>query len=163
MRCRGSHTFSKQSASKWRWVCLPYSPAALTPFDDSWYLIILDAESSDLKDREYGLGDPLRWPRDILYQQKLALFARGLRPRSSVQFNSSQTLSLPQGHRAAVRTKRINKFFVLIGIRSHILTACRIVPQPTTLPRTPNTKQMLFRFWLFTLLLLNISVRNITD
>jgi hypothetical protein len=28
---------------------------------------------SENKMREYGLRDPLRWPRDILYPQKLAL------------------------------------------------------------------------------------------
>jgi hypothetical protein len=26
-----------------------------------------------LENREYGCGDPLRWPRDTLYRQKLAL------------------------------------------------------------------------------------------
>jgi hypothetical protein len=26
-----------------------------------------------LENREYGCGDPLRWPRDTLYPQKLAL------------------------------------------------------------------------------------------
>jgi hypothetical protein len=26
-----------------------------------------------LENREYGHGDPLRWPRDTLYRQKLAL------------------------------------------------------------------------------------------
>jgi hypothetical protein len=28
---------------------------------------------SGLENREYGRGDPLRWPRDTLYQLKLAL------------------------------------------------------------------------------------------
>jgi hypothetical protein len=28
---------------------------------------------SGLENREYGRGDPVRWPRDTLYQQKLAL------------------------------------------------------------------------------------------
>jgi hypothetical protein len=28
---------------------------------------------SGLENREYGRGDPLRWPRDTLYPQKLAL------------------------------------------------------------------------------------------
>jgi hypothetical protein len=28
---------------------------------------------SGLENREYGGGDPLRWPRDTLYPQKLAL------------------------------------------------------------------------------------------
>jgi hypothetical protein len=36
---------------------------------------LLERKSSGsvLEDREYGRGDPLRWPRDILYPQKLAL------------------------------------------------------------------------------------------
>jgi hypothetical protein len=29
--------------------------------------------NSGLENREYGRGDPLRWPRDTLYPQKLAL------------------------------------------------------------------------------------------
>jgi hypothetical protein len=28
---------------------------------------------SGLENREYGRGDPLRWPRDTLYPQKLTL------------------------------------------------------------------------------------------
>jgi hypothetical protein len=31
---------------------------------------------SRLENREYGRGDPLRWPRDTLYPQKLALTSR---------------------------------------------------------------------------------------
>jgi hypothetical protein len=36
---------------------------------------LLGRNSSDsgLENREYGLGDPLRWPRDTPYPQKLAL------------------------------------------------------------------------------------------
>jgi hypothetical protein len=32
-----------------------------------------NSSGSGLKNQEYGRGDPLRWPRDILYPQKLAL------------------------------------------------------------------------------------------
>jgi hypothetical protein len=32
-----------------------------------------NGSSSGLESREYGHGDPLRWPRDTLYPQKLAL------------------------------------------------------------------------------------------
>jgi hypothetical protein len=32
-----------------------------------------NSSGSGLENREYGLGDRLRWPRDTLYQQKLAL------------------------------------------------------------------------------------------
>jgi hypothetical protein len=31
------------------------------------------SSSSGLENREYSRGDPLRWPRDTLYPQKLAL------------------------------------------------------------------------------------------
>jgi hypothetical protein len=31
------------------------------------------SSGSGLENQEYGRGDPLRWPRDNLYQQKLAL------------------------------------------------------------------------------------------
>jgi hypothetical protein len=33
------------------------------------------SSGSGLENREYGRGDPLRWPRDTLYPQKLALTA----------------------------------------------------------------------------------------
>jgi hypothetical protein len=32
-----------------------------------------NGSGSGLENREYGPGDPLRWPRDTLYPQKLAL------------------------------------------------------------------------------------------
>jgi hypothetical protein len=32
-----------------------------------------NSSGSGLENREYGRGDPLRWPRDTLYPQKLAL------------------------------------------------------------------------------------------
>jgi hypothetical protein len=32
-----------------------------------------NGSGSGLENREYGCGDPLRWPRDIFYLQKLAL------------------------------------------------------------------------------------------
>jgi hypothetical protein len=35
-----------------------------------------------LERREYGSGDPLRWPRDTLYPQKLALTSRTSGSRS---------------------------------------------------------------------------------
>jgi hypothetical protein len=33
----------------------------------------MDCLTSGLENREYGRGDPLRWLRDTLYKQKLAL------------------------------------------------------------------------------------------
>jgi hypothetical protein len=32
-----------------------------------------NSSGSGLENREYGSGDPLRWPHDTLYQQKLAV------------------------------------------------------------------------------------------
>jgi hypothetical protein len=32
-----------------------------------------NSSGSGLENREYGRGDPLRWPRDTFYPQKLAL------------------------------------------------------------------------------------------
>jgi hypothetical protein len=32
-----------------------------------------NSSGSGLENREFGSGDPLRWPRDTLYPQKLAL------------------------------------------------------------------------------------------
>jgi hypothetical protein len=36
-------------------------------------LLARNSSSSGLEARDYGRVDPLRWPRDTLYQQKLAL------------------------------------------------------------------------------------------
>jgi hypothetical protein len=36
------------------------------------------SSGSSLENQEYGRRDPLRWPRDTLYQQKLALISRSL-------------------------------------------------------------------------------------
>jgi hypothetical protein len=37
-------TFSRQSASRWRWGWRPYSLDALYPKEDSWYSFLLEAE-----------------------------------------------------------------------------------------------------------------------
>jgi hypothetical protein len=34
---------------------------------------LVDIFQSGLENQDYGRGDPLRWPRDTLYQLKLAL------------------------------------------------------------------------------------------
>jgi hypothetical protein len=41
-----AHTFSRQSAHRWRWDCHPYAPAALYPHEDSWYSFLLETEST---------------------------------------------------------------------------------------------------------------------
>jgi hypothetical protein len=37
------------------------------------YLLVPGTYIAGLENRDYGRGDPLRWPRDTLYQLKLAL------------------------------------------------------------------------------------------
>jgi hypothetical protein len=49
-------------------------------------------------------------------------------------------LSRAQGHNAAGRIRSIEKSSDLIGFRTRDLPASSIVPQPTTLPRAPSTK-----------------------
>jgi hypothetical protein len=39
----------------------------------NWGATWRNSSGSGLENREYGRGDPLRWPRDILYPQKLTL------------------------------------------------------------------------------------------
>jgi hypothetical protein len=39
--------FSRQSAHRWRWGCQPYAPATLYPQEDSWYSLLLQAESTE--------------------------------------------------------------------------------------------------------------------
>jgi hypothetical protein len=51
-------------------------------------------------------------------------------------------LSQPQGHSAAERIWSIEKSNDLIGNRNHDLSACRIVPQPSTLPCAPHCLSM---------------------
>jgi hypothetical protein len=41
-----------------------------------------NSSGSGLENREYGRGDPLRWPRDTLYPQKLALHRQAVVARS---------------------------------------------------------------------------------
>jgi hypothetical protein len=47
----------------------------LRKFFCEWTLLLLLFLNiySGLENRQYGRGDPLRWPRDTLYPQKLAL------------------------------------------------------------------------------------------
>jgi hypothetical protein len=48
--------------------------------------------------------------------------------------------SRPQGHNAAGRSRSIKN--PIIGIQTRDLPACSIVPQPTTLPRTPSNNEL---------------------
>jgi hypothetical protein len=55
----------------WEVVGLERSPLSLVRITEE--LLGRNSSGSGLENREYGLGDPLRWARDTLYPQKLAL------------------------------------------------------------------------------------------
>jgi hypothetical protein len=55
----------------WEVVGLERGPLSLVSTIEE--LLRRNSSGSGLENREYGRGDPLRWPRDILYPQKLAL------------------------------------------------------------------------------------------
>jgi hypothetical protein len=59
-------------------------------------------------------------------------------------------LSRPQGHSAAGRITSIEKSNDLTGNRTRDLPACRIVPQPTTLPRAHSTRAQETKFHIHT-------------
>jgi hypothetical protein len=59
-------------------------------------------------------------------------------PRKIPGTHFYQRLSRPQGHSAAGRITSIEKSNYLIGKRTRYFPACSIVPQPTTLPRSPR-------------------------
>jgi hypothetical protein len=67
---------------------------------------------SGLENREYGRGDPLRWPRDTLYPQKLAL-------TSSTSGGRSVGI-------VRLRTKA-TEFFLFIAFMGHIHGRCQAV------------------------------------
>jgi hypothetical protein len=54
-----------------------------------------------------------------------------------------QRLSQLRGHSAAGSARRIEKYNILIGTRTRDIPPCSIVPQPTTLPRTPAMTSVL--------------------
>jgi hypothetical protein len=55
----------------WEIVGLAWGPPSLVSTIEE--LLGRKSSGSDLENREHGRGDPLRWPRDNLYQQKLSL------------------------------------------------------------------------------------------
>jgi hypothetical protein len=55
----------------WKVVRLERGPLSLVSTTDK--LLGRDNNSFGLESQEYGRGDPLRWPRDVLYPQKLVL------------------------------------------------------------------------------------------
>jgi hypothetical protein len=52
-------------------VALERGPLSLVSTTEE--LLGSNSSGSGLENREYGGGDPLRWPRNILYPRKLAL------------------------------------------------------------------------------------------
>jgi hypothetical protein len=65
---------------------------------------------SGLENREYGRGNPLCWPRDILYPKKLAL--------------TSPTSGGRSVCRVRLRTKTTEFFFLCIVLRSSFTECC---------------------------------------
>jgi hypothetical protein len=55
----------------WEIMGLEQRPLSLVSTTEE--LLGRNSRGSGLENREYGRGDPLRWPRDTLYPQKLAL------------------------------------------------------------------------------------------
>jgi hypothetical protein len=67
---RVAEMIAKGNASAWIWTKYPLGGGEQTYYVNIDFASI---ESSGLENWEYGRGDPLRWPRDALYPQKLAL------------------------------------------------------------------------------------------
>jgi hypothetical protein len=55
----------------WEVVGLERCPLSLVSITED--LLGRNSSGSSLENREYGRADPLRWPRDTLYPQKLLL------------------------------------------------------------------------------------------
>jgi hypothetical protein len=70
-RSRGPGLDSRSYQIFWEVVGLELGPLSLTSTTEE--LLGRNSSGSGLKNREYGRGDPLRWPSDTLNPQKLAL------------------------------------------------------------------------------------------
>jgi hypothetical protein len=70
-RSRGPGFDSRRYQIFWEVVGLERGPLNFASTIED--LLGRNISSSGLENREYGRGDPLRWPRDTLYPQKLAL------------------------------------------------------------------------------------------
>jgi hypothetical protein len=66
----------------WEVVGLERGPLSLVSTIEE--LLVRNSSGSGLENREYGRGDPLRWPRVILYPQNLVLTS----PRSLDRYSS---------------------------------------------------------------------------
>jgi hypothetical protein len=70
-RSRGSGFASRRYQISWEAVGLERGPLSLVTTIEE--LLGRNSSGSALEIREYGHGDPFRWPRHTLYPQKLAL------------------------------------------------------------------------------------------
>jgi hypothetical protein len=70
-RSRGPLFESRRYQIFWEVVVLERGPLSLVSTIEE--LLGRNSSVSGLENREYGCGDPLRWPRDTLYPQKFAL------------------------------------------------------------------------------------------
>jgi hypothetical protein len=66
-RSRGPGLDSRRYQIFWEVVGLERGPLSLVSTIEE--LLGRNSSGSGLENREYGLGDPLRWPRDTLYPQ----------------------------------------------------------------------------------------------
>jgi hypothetical protein len=71
-RSRGPGFDSRRYQIFWEVVGLERGPLSLVRITEE-LLEWKSSGSGSRKNRDYGRGDPLRWPRDTLYQLKLAL------------------------------------------------------------------------------------------
>jgi hypothetical protein len=69
-RSRGPEFDSRRYQSFWEVVGLERGPLSLVSTTEE--LLGRESSGSGLESREFGLGDPSRWPRLTLYPQKLA-------------------------------------------------------------------------------------------
>jgi hypothetical protein len=70
-RSRGPGFYSRRYQIFWNVVGLERGP--LSRMSTTEELLGRNSSGSGLENQEYGHGDPLRWSRDTLYPQKLAL------------------------------------------------------------------------------------------
>jgi hypothetical protein len=70
-RSRGPGFDSRRHQIFWEVVGLERGPLSLVSTIEE--LLERNSSGSGLENQEYGCGDPLRWPRDTLYQLELAL------------------------------------------------------------------------------------------